>query len=232
MDDVTQLIADYTPSKATVSLLQQTRMLLLCGITGAGKNTVAQEMLKDPNYTTLITSTTRKPRSNNGVMEIDGKDYYFFTHDEAVRKIKNGDYFEVAEVHGLIYGSTKQEIKRIHDLQKIAVSDIDYQGIEYYKKYSPSITVIFLVPPSYEVWMQRLKMRHEISAEFEDAWPTRRASAIKELEWALSTNMCQIIVNDEFHQTCAIVRNIMSGGTVDEGGREVAVDLLQILQHS
>lgn len=230
MDELTQLIANYTPSDETVELLKETQMLLLCGITGAGKNTVAQEILKDSDYTTLITSTTRKPRVNDGVMEIDGVDYYFFEHDKAVEKIKNGDYFEVANVHGLIYGSTKEEIKRIHDSHKIAVSDIDYQGIEYYKKYSPDIMVIFLVPPTYDIWMQRLHMRHESSEDFEAMWQTRKSSAVKELEWALSTDLCRIIVNDDFHKTCAIVRDIMDDIPVDSDGTTTAKILLETLK--
>lgn len=229
MDELTTLITNYTPSDETVELVRDTQMLLLCGITGAGKNTVAQEILKDPDYTPIVTSTTRKPRTNDGVMEIDGKDYYFFEHADAVEKIRKGEYFEVALVHGLIYGSTKDEIRRIHDAGKIAISDIDYHGIEYYKKYSPDIMVIFLVPPSYDIWIERLKMRHVSGEDFKSAWTVRRESAIKELQWALSTDLCRIIVNDEFHKTCEIVQDIMEGKSVETDGRTTAESLLQRL---
>ncbi len=231
MEDLSSAIATYKPSDSVIELLQKTKIVLLCGITGAGKNTVAQEILKDPEFTSLITSTTRKPRVNDGVLEAHGKDYYFYGHDEAVEKIKNGEYFEVALVHGLIYGATDEEIKRIYESGKTAISDIDYQGIEYYKKYSPDAMVIFLVPPSYEVWMQRLKMRHESTTDFDEAWPVRRESAIHELEWSLTTDFSTIIVNDEFHQTCNIVRDIVDGKNVESDGRETAQELLNRLRN-
>ncbi|MEO5691449.1 MAG: hypothetical protein ABIQ64_04640 [Candidatus Saccharimonadales bacterium] len=232
MDDLSKVIATYTPSDSVVELLQKTKIVLLCGITGAGKNTVATEILKDQSFTSLVTSTTRKPRVNDGIMEEHGKDYYFYEHDEAIEKINNGEYFEVALVHGLIYGSTDEEIKRIYESNKIAISDIDYQGIEYYKKYSPGALVIFLVPPSYEVWMQRLKMRHESESNFDEAWPVRRESAIRELEWSLASDISTIIVNDDFHQTCDIVRDIVGGKKVESDGRATAQRLLDRLRNN
>ncbi len=229
MEEITDLISTYTPSNDVVELIQKTRIILLCGITGAGKNTVAHEILKDPGYTPIVTSTTRAPRANDGIMEEHGREYYFFTHDEAIQKIKNHEYFEVAQVHGRINGSTNEEIQRIHDSGKIAISDIDYQGIEYYKKYSPKALAIFLVPPSYEIWIERLKMRHTSTEDFDEAWRVRRESAIVELQWGLASQLCTIIVNDEFHHTCNIVRDIMDGKPVESDGRETAQALLERL---
>lgn len=225
-----QMIASYTPSPEAVSLLERAHVVLFCGITGAGKDRVQDELVKNERFVRIVTSTTRKPRENDGVMEQNGNEYYFFTYDQAVEMIKNKEYFEVAPVHGEINGATVKEIERIHNAGFTALGDVNYQGIEYYKKHSPSTTAIFLIPPSYEVWLERLKRRYDTDEDFERAWPARRESAIKELRWALSTDMCRILINDNLAETVQTALKIIDGDTTPTGGREKAREILERLQ--
>ncbi|MBP7760392.1 guanylate kinase [Candidatus Saccharibacteria bacterium] len=224
------LIQNYEPSREAIDLLERAHVVLFCGITGAGKDRVQDELSKTERFARIITSTTRAPRENDGVMEQDGREYYFFSRAQAMEKIEHKEYFEVALVHGQINGATVQEIQRIHDAGKTAIGDVDYQGIQYYKKHSPTTLAIFLVPPSFEVWMERLKRRYDTEADFIAAWPKRRDSAIHELEWALSTDLCRIVVNDDLSETVGVVRRIIDGDTTSTGGRAQAHAILDALR--
>ncbi len=230
--DEQSLIQNYAPSADAVELLERAHIVLFCGITGAGKDRVQDELSKTDRFARIITSTTRTPRENDGVMEQDGREYYFFTRDQALRKIANEEYFEVALVHGQINGATVQEIQRIHDAGKTAIGDVDYQGVQYYKKHSPSTLAIFLIPPSFEVWMERLKRRYDTDTDFLAAWPKRRESAIRELEWALSTDLCRIVMNDDLVETVRSVTQIIDGDTTSTGGRPQAEAILERLRDS
>lgn len=231
MDIATRnLIQGYKPSQEVIDLVESTKIVLLCGITGAGKNTVLDRLLERDNYEKIITSTTREPRENDGVMEQHGIDYYFFSTEQALENIKNKVYFEVAPVHEKINGVTADEIRRHHVKQSVAVTHVDYQGVDYFKKYSPSTIAIFLIPPSYEVWMERLMKRYDTESDFREAWPPRRNSAIKELEWALHHNDLRIIINDDLDMTVKRVEAIIHGEKASTGGRDQAQEILDRLK--
>ena len=69
---------------------------------------------------------------------------------------------------------------------------------------------IFVVPPSFEVWMQRIKHRYDSEAEFNEAWPALRASAIRELEDALSKPYYHFLVNEDLDQAVHSAEGIIA----------------------
>lgn len=224
--DIKSIISSYTPHPDVVDLLRGVKTVVFCGITGAGKDTIEDALFQDSRFERIITSTTRQPRDNNGVMEQNGNEYYFFSQDEALEKLRNQEYFEVAYVHEMIYGVTVGEIRRIRDAGKIAVTDVDYQGVDYYHRYNPDMVAIFLIPPSFDAWMERLKKRYDTDEDFEAAWPARARSAVKELEWVLASDYVRVVINDDIDETVRISREIIDGSTVSTGGREQARAIL------
>lgn len=230
MEQIDQLIAEYQPSDETIALLRGTPLALIVGITGAGKDTLQKELLKTGEFTKIITSTTREPRLNDGVMEKDGEDYYFFTMEQAVRNLQEKRYFEVAKVHQRINGSTSDEIRRLHDSGLTAIGDVDYQGAAYYKKYSPATTLIFVVPPTYDEWLRRIHHRYITEQEFNEALPERMRSAVRELAHVLETDVYHVVINDDLETAVEAVRTIIaepgSKTTKDDKARLVARELL------
>lgn len=201
MDEHTkQLIADYKPSQTTVDTLRRQRLVIFAGTAGAGKNSIMNGLLKSGKYHDIVTSTTREPRENNGVLEQDGIDYIFLKPEEAVAKLEAGDYIEVAKVHQYIYGVLASEIERAEAAGKQPIIDVDVQGVHTFKSLSDNVIAIFVVPPSYEVWMERIKSRYDTEDEFNEAWPARRESAIKELEDALSRPYWHFLINEDLNQ--------------------------------
>jgi len=201
MKTIDQQIKDYKPNRAGAELLGTTEVLLLVGITGAGKDTVLHEMLKSGTFHNLITTVTRPPRYNNGILEQDGMDYHFISDDDAHKLLEAGEYVEASLVHGRVYGVTADEIRRAHDDGKTAIADVDVQGAAKYKKVSDNVTVIFLVPPNYVEWRRRVRHRYASEAEFLEDWPNRRQSAVVELERALLTPYYHFVINDDLAET-------------------------------
>ncbi len=209
-DNVKQLLQNYKPSQKTVDTLRSQRLIIFAGTAGAGKNAIMNGLLKNGKYHDIVTSTTREPRENNGVLEQNGVDYIFLTHDEAVAKLKAGDYIEAAPVHEYIYGVLASEIERAAEAGKTPIVDVDVQGVHTFKSLSDNVVAIFVVPPSFEVWMQRIKHRYASEEDFNEAWPARRASAIKELEDALSKQYYHFLVNEDLGQAVHSAEGIIA----------------------
>ncbi len=233
MEDIDKLIAEYRPNDEGVALLRATKTVLLVGITGAGKNTIRSEMMKTGEFHDLVTSVTREPRYNNGVLERDGVEYHFLTQEQAVENLKAGEYVEVSPVHGRVYGVTVEEVRRAYDAGKIALSDVDVLGIEKYKKLSDDVIAIFLLPPSYEEWQRRVQQRYESHEAFLEDWPNRRESAARELRRALEAPYYHFVINDTLPEAVSACLQITHSDDKfhrkDDEKRLLARDLLDDL---
>jgi len=225
-----QLTKGYEPTPETIDLVQNSHITLLVGISGAGKDTIKHKLLEREGYRDIVSHTTRLPRKNNGIMEIDGEDYHFITNDAAADMIREKAFIEAKYVHDTVYGTSANEVRLAHDLGKIAVTDIDVQGVDEYKDLSRDVVAIFILPPSYAVWRERLQKRYETNEEFEKEWPKRRESAIMELEKALFVPYYHFIINDDLDRSVRVVDEIAHQGDLfnrkDDEARLLARDIL------
>lgn len=236
MDTLEHLITTYQPSETAVDLVRNTHITLLVGISGAGKDTIKKQLLQKADYYDIVSHTTRAPRTNNGVPEVVDVDYHFIDNDEARRMAESREFIEAKFVHGTVYGTSVNELRRSHDEGKIAITDVDVQGVAEYKELAQSVVAIFILPPSYSQWRQRLSARYTTPAEFEAEWPKRRDSAIAELTHALEVPYYHFIVNDDLDEAVEIVDDIAHHGDVfhrkDDELRIRARDLLEAIKLS
>lgn len=228
--DLMQMVNNYEPTPETVELVQNSKITLLVGISGSGKDTIKGKLLEKEDYQDIVSHTTREPRKNNGVMEVDGKDYHFISNETARMMLTNQEFIEAKFVHHTFYGTSVHEVRSAHDADKIAVTDIDVQGVDEYKALSRGVVAIFILPPSYAVWRDRLQQRYETATAFESEWPKRRASAILEFEKALSVPYYHFIINDDLEHSVHIVDEIAHQGDQfnrkDDEARLLARDIL------
>jgi len=232
-----QMITAYEPTPETVELVQNSNITLLVGISGAGKDTIKKKLLEKDAYSDITSHTTRPPRMNNNVLEQDGQEYHFVSVETAQDMLVQKAFIEAKLVHGTVYGTSTDEVRRAHDQQKIAVTDIDVQGVDEYKQLSQDVIAIFILPPSFEIWRQRLMQRYVSAEAFDQEWPKRRTSAVQELQQALSVPYYHFIINDELARSVQIADEIAHQGDLfnrkDDEARLVARDLLEdILAHS
>lgn len=233
--DFIQLVDGYTPTDEAKQLIKTSRIVLLAGIAGAGKDTIKRDLLKIDAFRDIVSHTTRKPRFNNGILEQEGREYHFISPEQAKAMIAEKAFIEVKCVHGdTIYGTSVEEIRAGYEDGKISVTDIDIQGVDEYKQISQGVTAIFILPPSYEVWRERLMKRYLTSIDFETEWPKRRASALKELSYALSLPYYHFIINDNLTRSVEIASSISNKPDAfhrnDDEARLAARDLLEQLQ--
>lgn len=229
-----QQIENYQPTTETVDLVRQTKIVLLVGIAGAGKDTIERALLEGPDFRDIVSHTTRLPRINNGVAEVTGTDYNFIDQAAAEVMIESQSFVEVKFVHGTVYGTSAEQLRYAHDEDRIAITDIDVQGVDEYKALSPDVVAIFILPPDYVTWRERLAKRYETTADFEAEWSKRLASAIRELTHALEVPYYHFVVNDDLEQAIAVVDEIAHKPDTfhrkDDEARLKARDLLEAIR--
>jgi guanylate kinase len=153
-------------------------LLVLSAPTGGGKTTIAHRLVElDPRVRFSVSHTTRRPRPN----ERDGVDYHFVDEAAFDAMVAGGEFLEWAQVHAHRYGTSRRERDQAFGRGETLLLDIDVQGGLQVKAADPSAVLVFILPPSLEVLLQRLGRRSE-EPGFDLA--TRMRSALKELDSA------------------------------------------------
>ena len=153
-------------------------LLVLSAPTGGGKTTIARRLVaKDAAACFSISHTTRAPRPG----ETDGVDYHFVDPESFRAMVSRGEFLEWAEVHGHLYGTHRSEAAAADAKGVALVLDIDVQGGLQIKRAEPSAVLVFILPPSLEVLLDRLGRR---VGEPGFDLVRRLETAVKELELA------------------------------------------------
>ena len=106
-------------------------LVLLSGVSGAGKDTIKRELIKrNTNITSLPSYTDREPREG----EVNGEIYNFISTQEFEELIKNGDLYEYDVHHDHYYGTSKHLLNERLESGKIIVKDIDVNGTELHRR--------------------------------------------------------------------------------------------------
>lgn len=188
--------------------------VILSSPSGGGKTTIARALLtqrRDVGYS--VSCTTREPRKG----EVDGVDYFFLTASEFESAATRGDFAEWAEVHGQKYGTLKREVERVLAAGKHVIMDIDVQGARQLAEAFPTSVLIFLLPPSAEVLLERLRGRR---SEGPEALIRRLKTAVEELK---AVSMYHYMVtNDRLDIAIARVSSIIDAEAVRSERRSEA----------
>ena len=139
------------------SLPKRPLLIVLSGSSGVGKDVVLAR-LKESGYPLrfITTLTTRTRRTN----ERDNVDYHFVSMERFQEMIENGELLEWANVYGNWYGVPKEAVKQALDRGEDTILKVDVQGATTIKKILPQAVFIFLMPPSMEELVTRLKQRY------------------------------------------------------------------------
>ena len=116
-NNLKNLIKNYQPNQAASDVVQRTKIVLLVGIFGAGKDTVKRRLLEDNEFADIVSYTTRQPRQNAGVLETPGVDYHFID-EAAVNILENHEFIENIgayrkDVTGYLYGGDVSRKKKL-----------------------------------------------------------------------------------------------------------------------
>lgn len=234
-EELIRLLDSYTVPQKAVNLLKKAKIVFLVGVSGAGKNTILSELLKTGNYKLVVSHTTRRPRENRGIPEVHGEHYHFIDEDTAKQMLQNGDFIEAKIYSGNVYGTSVKEVEEAYMEGKIAISDIEVQGVAEYMDVSSSVTPIFVLPPDFETWQERLRARYVGHEPDQADLAKRMDTAKKELNEALSKDYFEFVINDQLERAVTAVDDIAHGRLSvrrNENARRLAEELLEKLSHA
>lgn len=230
---LSQKLKNYKPNQQAIQLVHDTPILLLVGPTGAGKDSLKTKLLKTGKFHHIISHTTRKPRINHGVLEQDGQDYHFIDKTEAERLLDEQAMIEAKIYSDNLYGTSAAEIKQANDEGKIAMTDIEVQGVAEYKQLDPSVMAVFLLPPDFDTWQARLQKRYGEVVDLDD-FKLRLQTALDEIDQLLSTGHYVAVINDDLEQTYTRIMEIVESSdhksSGDPAAREIAAKLREDIQ--
>lgn len=164
-------------------------LFIVASPSGGGKGTLIREVLKTvPNVGYSISFTTRAARG----VEVNGREYFFVTPEEFLKKREAGELLEWAQVHGNFYGTSRTQVETETAAGRDIILEIDVQGAAIVKQKMSGAVGIFIMPPSFEILSQRLENRQ---TESESNRAVRLLNARTEVE--RYSEFDYVIVNDE-----------------------------------
>ncbi len=176
-------------------------LFVVAAPSGAGKSTLVKALLElDAKLDVSISHTSRQPRGQ----EQHGREYWFISEPEFREMVAREDFFEWAEVHGNLYGTSRAAIEARMAHGDDVVLEIDFQGALQIKELFPYAVLIFILPPSWEELQQRLNRRGDTEP---DVIAKRMEAARKEV--AQAQNFDFVVVNAAFDTAVFDLKSIV-----------------------
>lgn len=180
------------------------KVIIFCAPSGSGKTTIVKHLLSiDDRLAFSVSACTRDKRSN----EIDGKDYYFLSHEEFKARIDNNEFLEHEEVYGgNFYGTLKSEVDRIWEHGKAVIFDVDVEGgLNIKKHFGENALAVFVKPPSIKTLEERLRFR---STETEETLRIRIDKAVEELQY--ENRFEYVLINENLSDALIVAEDLIN----------------------
>lgn len=180
-------------------------LLVMSGPSGVGKTTIVHELIRRFGGLFSVSATTRSP----GPGERDGVDYFFIDQPTFQRWIDQDRFLEHAQVFGRSwYGTPEGPVREALARGDLVVLDIDVQGAENVRRKVPEALGVFVLPPSEEELLKRLRAR---GREDESAIAQRFAESKKEIARAREGGTYDaFVVNDTLPRVSDEVASIVA----------------------
>lgn len=199
IDAFRSALKDYQPSADTVKTLQSMPLVILLGVSGAGRNTIINHLVNSGNYHFILSDTTRPPKMRDGVMEQNGVQYFFRTEDEVMQDIVDGAFVEAEVIHNQqVSGINARVLKEVKDSGKIPINEVDLGGTIALHRVKPDTKFFFVIPPNFKEWMYRLKGREVIS---DQELHNRLQTAKQILTASLNNDAFTFVLNDSSYDS-------------------------------
>lgn len=177
------------------------KLLVISGLSAAGKGTIAKELVnRHDDFVLSISATTREKRGN----EVEGKDYFFISKEKFEEMIKNDEFLEYAKYVNNYYGTPKKYVKEMIDQGKNVILEIEMQGALQVKKIYDKAILVFFLPKDAKTQKERLiNRKRETLEQIEE----RIKQAIVDAEYAIHYDY--VLVNEEIEDSIKDVQLIV-----------------------
>ena len=173
---------------------------------GTGKTSIVKRIINEiPGLVFSVSATTRKKREN----EKNGIDYFFISEIEFEEKIEKNEFVEWEKVYDYYYGTFKSIIEDNINKGKSVIMEVDVKGALSIKKIYPEANLIYVIPPSQDELIRRLKNR---KTENDTDLRKRLERAIMEL--SIKDKFDYFVVNKDLEKaisdTKSLINNILN----------------------
>ena len=166
-------------------------LFIIAAPSGCGKTSLVEALIKKTeNLCVSVSHTTRPPRPD----EVNGINYYFVSINEFEEMINNNAFVEHATVFDNHYGSSTKLIREKLNQGVDVILEIDWQGARQVKENMPNSVSIFILPPSNEALLGRLKQR----AQDNDETINKRMSDAQN-QMQHFNEFDYLVINDDFN---------------------------------
>lgn len=178
-------------------------LLIISGPSGVGKTTVTRAVERSIPGSVFSVSATTRPKTE---ADVDGVDYHFVDDAEFDRMIGAGEFLEWVNLFGKKYGTPRRWVEEQLARGRLVILEIDVVGAIKVKQQMPEAFAVFILPPSEEALLARLRSRKR---EGEEAIQKRFAEARREIATARESaaggraTYDRFIVNDVLEGTIA-----------------------------
>ena len=177
------------------------KLYIISAPSGAGKTSLVRRLITEvENLVVSISHTTRPIRPG----EIHGEDYFFVSQAEFQALLDSHELLEHASVFDNFYGTAQQTVEENVKRGLDVILEIDWQGAEQIKKKLPDSLSIFILPPSTEVLLQRLRNRGQ---DDENIISRRMRDAVTEIRHL--DEFDYLVVNDVFAEALTELKSII-----------------------
>ena len=179
------------------------KLFVIAAPSGAGKTTLVQAITRNnPELRFSISYTTRKQRRN----EAHGRDYLFVDVDEFERLRADGEMLESATVFDNLYGTSRQQVEQHLAEGHSVVLEIDWQGAQQVRESMPECVTIFIMPPSHDELVRRLRSR---GTDSDEVIERRLRDALSDMaHWE---EFDYVVINDNPDQAVADLESVLAG---------------------
>ena len=176
-------------------------LYIITAPSGAGKTSLVRELVKTTNDIIISVSYTTRPMRPG---EEDGVHYNFVSRESFIAMRDEDAFLEHAEVFDNFYGTSKPWLEKQLTDGVDVILEIDWQGAEQVKKIFPEAIGVFILPPSRETLLQRLRSRGQDSEEV----IARRTQEAK-TEMSHHESFDFLVINDDFQTALEDLKSIV-----------------------
>jgi len=170
-------------------------LLIISGPSGVGKTTITRGVERSvPDSVFSVSATTRAKTD----ADVEGVDYHFVSDEEFERMRAADEFLETAGVYGKKYGTPRAWVVEQLKRGRLVILEIDVQGAMQVKGKMPEAFAMFILPPTEEVLLRRLRERKR---EGEEQIQKRFAAATREIAQARECGVYDgFIVNEKLDE--------------------------------
>ena len=183
-------------------MIKRGAIIAISAPSGTGKTSIVKRIINEiPGLIFSVSATTRKKREN----EKNGVDYFFISEKEFKEKIKNNEFVEWEKVYDYYYGTFKKVIEENINNGRSVILEVDVKGALSIKKIYKEANLIYVIPPSHDELIRRLKNR---KTDNDTDIKKRLERAIMEL--SIKDKFDYFVVNKDLDKAISDTRNIIN----------------------